>query len=102
MDGFETTKYIKEKVDSWKRPTIIAITASESEEESLQCLLLGMGKLSSLHSHAEALLAYYLSKPIGIMQLTNILVKCEPIKIATPANTQVPVKEPAKRRKGSF
>jgi CheY-like chemotaxis protein len=44
LDGLETTKKINQTFDQSRRPTIIAVTASQSEDESLQCLLVGMGK----------------------------------------------------------
>lgn len=43
MDGFQTTTAIKTALPEDKRPTIISVTASESAEESLKCLALGMG-----------------------------------------------------------
>ncbi|EPZ34786.1 hypothetical protein ROZALSC1DRAFT_30101 [Rozella allomycis CSF55] len=66
MGGLETTKQIHLKLSKNEQPTIIAVTGSESTEESLQCMKLGM--------------AYYVAKPIGIMQLVDLLLKCEPIK----------------------
>ena len=44
LDGFQAAERIKEQFPrSDRRPTIIAVTASESIEESMRCLQLGMG-----------------------------------------------------------
>lgn len=43
MDGFQTTKVIRAMFEDSVRPTIISVTASESPEESMKCLSLGMG-----------------------------------------------------------
>lgn len=89
MDGFETTRRIKKLLGSCaekpvdQAPTIIAITASESPDESMTCLRLGMRTFitrpmstSPLMTH---LIEHYLAKPIGIWELYDLLLKCEPV-----------------------
>lgn len=48
MDGFQTTKVIRAMFEESVRPTIISVTASESPEESMKCLSLGMGTSHSV------------------------------------------------------
>ena len=44
MDGHECAKRIKALYPEEKRPNVIALTASDSVEDTFECLQLGFGK----------------------------------------------------------
>jgi two-component system, sensor histidine kinase len=61
LDGLETTRMILEKYPPEQLPIIIAITADDEPEDVNRCLTVGMND--------------FLSKPIDINDLENILYK---------------------------
>eukprot|EP01135_Chromosphaera_perkinsii_P006954 Nk52_evm3s634 gene=Nk52_evmTU3s634 len=65
LNGHECAQKIKEFLPEEKRPTIIALTASDSVQDTMECLKLGFER--------------YLSKPVSVMDLAAALVKCMPI-----------------------
>eukprot|EP00128_Syssomonas_multiformis_P006676 Colp12_sorted_trinity150504_noHs@7078 len=85
MDGLETAQKIQQMFTRSDQPTIVALTASESVEDTINCMRLGF--------------EHYLSKPICAMDLANVLIKCKPIKRTLKVMDQVVA---PKRRKGSF
>lgn len=66
MNGHETAKRIRSMYREEEQPTIIALTASDSVEDTIECLKLGF--------------EHYLSKPITAADVAAILLKCDPIE----------------------
>ena len=64
MDGLETTRQIRQRWPAWRRPHVIAATASAMQEEREACLAAGMDA--------------YLSKPIRVESLATALSNCRP------------------------
>jgi len=63
MDGLEATRIICKKIPAEKRPHIIAMTANAMQGDKEKCIKAGM------HD--------YISKPININELTQVLFKCK-------------------------
>ena len=66
MDGVETTRYIRENIPTNRQPTIVAMTAHALKGDREKYLAVGMDA--------------YLSKPVQVTQLKEILRRCKPIK----------------------
>jgi CheY-like chemotaxis protein len=62
MDGIEANRLIKETLSSTKNPYIVAVTAHAIKGDSEKYLAAGMDD--------------YISKPIGINAVTEIIEKC--------------------------
>ncbi len=66
MDGVETTRYIREHIPTNRQPTIVAMTAHALKGDREKYLAVGMDA--------------YISKPVQVVQLKEILRHCKPIK----------------------
>ncbi len=66
MDGVETTRYIREHIPTNRQPTIVAMTAHALKGDREKYLATGMDA--------------YISKPVQVAQLKEILRHCKPIK----------------------
>ncbi len=66
MDGEETTRYIRENLPTNRQPAIIAMTAHALKGDREKYLAAGMDE--------------YISKPVQVSQLKEILRRCKPIK----------------------
>ena len=65
MDGITAAKQICREMHPTIRPRIIAITASTLESDRHDCIQAGMDD--------------YLSKPLRLQELTQVLNQCEPV-----------------------
>jgi CheY-like chemotaxis protein len=66
MDGLETTRLIRRRLPETRQPCIIAMTASEWQDERDQCLEAGMDD-------------YYIGKPAQKEILADVLKQCRPL-----------------------
>eukprot|EP00121_Abeoforma_whisleri_P012495 Awhi_evm1s11535 len=66
MDGHETTRFIRTHLSADQQPTVIALTASDDIADTMKCLSLGM--------------EHFLSKPVTIMDMVNVLIKCRRVQ----------------------
>jgi CheY-like chemotaxis protein len=69
LDGMETTRRIHQRYLSGHRPRVIAMTANAQKEDREECLAAGMD--------------FYLSKPIRIEELIQVLAQCQPVGLAS-------------------
>jgi len=68
MDGLTATRRICQEWSSVKRPRIIAMTANAMQGDKEMCLEAGMDD--------------YISKPIRMEKLSNVLSKCRPVQVS--------------------
>jgi len=71
MDGMEATKYIRENWPKERQPAIIAMTAGALKEDRDLCFASGMND--------------YISKPIDINKLRDVIVRCRRIDEYIPS-----------------
>jgi PAS domain S-box-containing protein len=70
MDGAEATQLIRKQFPDDQQPIIIAVTADAMQGDRERCLQAGMD--------------YYISKPIRVDDLMQVLAQCRPLASGTP------------------
>jgi CheY-like chemotaxis protein len=65
MDGLEAARHIRERWSGERRPRVVAMTASTMQADRERCSEAGMDD--------------YISKPVRIEELTDVLSRCQPL-----------------------
>ncbi len=81
MDGLAATRHIRQRLQGKRQPQIVAMTANVTAEEQAACLAAGMNN--------------YLSKPVQLEALVDVLTNCPPLSDDTAVADREPVGETA-------